>query len=101
MEDKSSIAGLRRSPGGGHGTLFQGSSLENPHGQRSLEGYSPLGHKESDRTGQSTLSFNLGPRIFKIMVKKVQLTVTDWSSDFKNPQCSVVAHAVLDTSAPI
>ena len=23
---------------------------ENPHGQRSLEGYSPWGHKESDMT---------------------------------------------------
>ena len=34
------------------------------------------------------------------MVKKVQLPVTDWSSDFKNPQCSVVVHVVLDTSAP-
>ena len=26
------------------------SCLENPHGQRSLAGYSPQGHKESDTT---------------------------------------------------
>ena len=26
------------------------SALENPHGQRSLAGYSPWGHKESDTT---------------------------------------------------
>ena len=26
------------------------SSIENPHGQRSLAGYSPRGHKESDMT---------------------------------------------------
>ena len=26
--------------------------LENPRGQRSLAGYSPLGHKESDTTQQ-------------------------------------------------
>ena len=26
------------------------SCLENPHGQRSLEGYNPWGHKESDMT---------------------------------------------------
>ena len=28
--------GLGRSPGGGHGNPLQYSSLENPHGQRSL-----------------------------------------------------------------
>ena len=38
------------SPGGGHGSLLQYSCLENPHGQRSLVGYSPWGHKESDMT---------------------------------------------------
>ena len=41
-----SIPGSGRSPGGGHGNLLQYSSLENPHGWRSLVGYSPLGHKE-------------------------------------------------------
>ena len=39
-----------RSPGGGHVNPLQYSSLENPHGQRSLVGYSPWGHKESDMT---------------------------------------------------
>ena len=33
--------GLGRSPGGGHGNPFQYSCPGNPHGQRSLEGYSP------------------------------------------------------------
>ena len=37
-------------PGGGHGNPLQYSCLENPHGQRSLVGYSPWGHKESDMT---------------------------------------------------
>ena len=46
--DLGSIPGLGRSPGGGHGNPLQYSCLENPHGQRSLAGYSPLGHKESD-----------------------------------------------------
>ena len=36
-----SIPGLGRSPGGGHGNPHQYSCLENPHGQRSLAGYSP------------------------------------------------------------
>ena len=47
-----SIPGLGRSPGGGHGNPFQDSSLENPHGQRSLAGFSPWGFEESDTTEQ-------------------------------------------------
>ena len=35
------IPGLGRSPGGGHGNPLKYSCLENPHGQRSLAGYSP------------------------------------------------------------
>ena len=41
-------------PGGGHGNPLQYSCLENPHGQRSLVGYSPWGHKELDVTKHST-----------------------------------------------
>ena len=41
---------LGRSPGGGHGNPLQYSCLENPYGQRSLAGYNPWGHKESDTT---------------------------------------------------
>ena len=33
---------------------LQYSCLENPHGQRSLVGYSPRGNKESDTTEQLT-----------------------------------------------
>ena len=47
--DPGLISGLGRSPGGGHGNPFQYSCLENPHGQRSLAGCSPWGHK-SDTT---------------------------------------------------
>ena len=47
--------GLGRSPGGGHGNTLQYFCLENPHRKRSLVGYSPWGHKESDMTeGLST-----------------------------------------------
>ena len=35
--DLSSIPGLGRPPGGGHGNPLQYSCLENPHGQRSLQ----------------------------------------------------------------
>ena len=48
--DLGSIPELGRSPGGGHGNPLQNSCLENPHGQRSLAGYRPWGHKESDTT---------------------------------------------------
>ena len=42
--------GLGRSPGEGHGNPLHYSCLENPHGQRSLAGYSPRGRTESDTT---------------------------------------------------
>ena len=48
--DLGSIPGFGRSPGEGHGNPLQYSCLEKPHGQRSLAGYSPWGHKESDTT---------------------------------------------------
>ena len=44
------LPGLRRSPGGGHGNPLQYSCLKNPHGLRSLVGYSLWGHKEWDMT---------------------------------------------------
>ena len=50
--DLGSIPGLGRSLGGGQGNPLQYSCLDNPHGQRSLAGYSPWGHKESDMTAR-------------------------------------------------
>ena len=52
MGDLGLIPWLGRSTGGGHGNPLQYSCLENHHGQRSLEGYSPWGYKESDVTEQ-------------------------------------------------
>ena len=53
--DLGLIPALGRSPGGGHGNPLQYSCLENPHGQKSLMGYSPWSRKESDTTeGLST-----------------------------------------------
>ena len=49
-EDTSLIPGLGRSPGKGNGNLLQYPCVENLMGQRSLAGYSPWGHKESDTT---------------------------------------------------
>ena len=52
--DLGSIPGLGRSSGGGCGNQLQYSCLKNPQGQRSLAGYSPWGHDESDMTKHST-----------------------------------------------
>ena len=41
---------VRKISGAGHGNLLQYSCLENPHGHRSLAGYSSLGQKELDTT---------------------------------------------------
>ena len=54
VRDSDSIPGSRRPPGGGNGNPLEYSCLENPHGQSSLVGYSPWGHKELGTTEQST-----------------------------------------------
>jgi len=48
--DTGSILGSGRCPGGRTGNPLQCSCLENPHGQRSMVGYSPRGQRESDTT---------------------------------------------------
>ena len=48
--DLGLIPGLGRSPGEGHSKPLQYSCLENPHGQRSLTGYSSWGHKGLEMT---------------------------------------------------
>ena len=53
--DLGSIPGSGRYPGKGHGNPLQYSYLENPHGQKSLAGYSPWGCKESDTTERHTM----------------------------------------------
>ena len=54
--DLGLIPDLGRSPGGGHGNPYQYSCLENPHRQRSLEGYSSRGHKDSDMTERPSIA---------------------------------------------
>ena len=46
----ASTPGSERYLGEGNGNPLQYSCLENPHGQRSLAGYSAWGHKELDMT---------------------------------------------------
>ena len=53
IRDVGPLPGSGRSPGGGNGNQFQYSCLENPHGKRSLEGYSQWGRKELDMTEET------------------------------------------------
>ena len=50
IRDVDFIPRLGRSPGVGNGTTLQYSGLGESHKLRSLVGYSPQGHKESDMT---------------------------------------------------
>ena len=50
IRDTGSIPRLGSSPGAGHGNPLQYSCLDNPHGQRSLAGYSPQNCKKLDET---------------------------------------------------
>ena len=54
--DRGSTPGSGRSPGGRNGNPLQ--LPRECHGQRSLAGYSPWGHKEMDMTEQLILSLS-------------------------------------------
>ena len=62
--DLGFIPGWGRFPGGGYGNPPQYSCLEKLHGQRSLVGYSPWSHKESDMT--ETLSTKNNRRLRRV-----------------------------------
>ena len=57
---------VEKSRGGGRGNPLQYSCLENPHGQRSLAGYSPWGCKESDTTEQLRTHTHTFPKIVTV-----------------------------------
>ena len=59
QETRLRSLGREDTPREGNDYPLQYSCLENPHGQRSLEGYSPWCHKESDTTEHLILSLFL------------------------------------------
>ena len=73
--DQGSVLGLGRSPGEGIGNPIHCSSLENSRGQRSLAGYSPWGHKESDRTEATYLACMHALRVALALCKTVTLPI--------------------------
>jgi len=52
--------------------------LGESHGQRSLVGYSPWGHKESDITEQLTLSFSLSETLLVVTNEGEMLLKSSW-----------------------
>ena len=62
IRDSGSILGSGRPPEVGPGNPLQYSCLENPHGQRSLAGYSPRGREESDKIEQQSTVQHKGER---------------------------------------
>ena len=83
--DLSSIPGLKRSPGGGHGNPLQHSCLENPLGQKSLAGYSLWGHKEADTAERLSTAQTLFHREILTI-----LFTSSLNGSHKNPQIFVL-----------
>ena len=65
-----SLVWLGRAPGGWHDNPFQYSCLENPHGQRSLVGYSPWSCKESDTTERLNMAQHIGLKLICSMTSE-------------------------------
>ena len=81
--DAGSISGLERPPGEGNGNPLQYSCLENPHGRKSLVGYSPWGRKESDMTerlsAHSTYTCETKIRIMNMPITPKSFYVPLWN----------------------
>ena len=72
VRDIGLIPVFGRSPEGGHGNPLQYSCLENPYEQKSLEGYSPCGCKESEMTEWlSTAHIMLSTNLWKLNFRLV------------------------------
>ena len=83
--DLGSIPGSGRFPRGGHGNPFQYSCLENPHGQRSLVGYSPGGLQ---RAGLGTAQHVQQSLFFLILIWPLQLSCHKYN-DFSFNMCHI------------
>ena len=82
----SSVPGLGRSPGEGNDNPLQYSCLGNPK-ERSLVGYSPQDHKESDTTEQAhTLSLILFQNL-KI-IHKAAFCLLSYNDFFSHTDCT-------------
>ena len=87
-----SVPGLERFPGEENGYPFQYSCLD--IGQRSLVGYSPWGHKESESTEWFSLSQKYVPRVV-LPTGDIQLII---SHSFPKWLCYVLSYSVISNT---
>ena len=94
IRDVCSIPGLGRSPGGGHGNPLTVFLPGESHGQRSLAGYSPQGHKELATTEAiqeaQFLKATFYPQSADTMQSCIQLLI-QWLSEHSSPSLSEVS----------
>ena len=86
----------------GMATLSSISCLDNPHGQRSLVGYSPWGCKESDTTTKHSTFFSRASKV-PLVVKNPPVKAGDIRHRFhpcvgKIPQSRAWLYSTLDSS---
>ena len=88
--DPGLIPGLGRSPGGGHGNPFKYSCQENPHEQKSLQGYSPWGHKETQFSNWVATEYT--GTVFTGLDHWEQCISSLWVVPVYQPQASSIVH---------
>ena len=95
-KDMDLVPWLGRSPGIGNDNPRQYPCLENPHGQRSLAGYSPWGCKELDTTERLSI-IQPSSKVF-IWVEKSCLDVQGCVTIYLSRTCTccdVLSHSVM------
>ena len=97
--DLGSIPGLGRSPGEVHGNPLQYSCLENPHESRSLAGYSPWGHTQSDMTERLSTA-QIDHIIIKFLKTSDSLPEKSFNYIFLNSQHQRRLFSLLPCAAP-
>ena len=88
-------------PGEGNGNPLQYSCLEKSHGRRSLVGYSPWGHKESDMTERLHLHFPLELTGLISMLPRGLSRVFSSTPKFKSINSSLLSLLYGPTLKPI
>ena len=100
--DVGLIPGSGRSPREGNSNPLQYSCLKNPHGQRSLEGYSPWGRRESDMTEWlSTRSLWYGLKLERLtkIHSKIIICLYHFSAPLREKSCFIPISVSMRSAA--
>ena len=73
------IPRLGRSPSGGHGNPLQYSCLENPHGQRSLAGYSPWDCRVGQSWATKHKTMHIIFAFFSLIINSLSINASFWT----------------------